>query len=440
MATQTRPFMITGAALAGAVAIVAASPAIAPNFSLPSPNALSVANVQLTTLSDVFTVPSSQWIASYFQGYGGLLGGTTDPTTQVFTPNPYAPNCVNNCYASGVPGILYLAADALANGNGQGWSDAGSWPTSAVNYYFEGWQTQGLTPLYHYLSATATSNIPVVQSLLDLFFAQPSSFVQIFTAAVSTTAALISQVPLVGPYVAGAMYAYIGFNGYTPGLSGVLNYVIDLVTGNITPPTSSAAATALAAAVAAPAAALQSTVNRALTPAKSAAPAVSAAAPSAAEVAEVKPVTAVSDAVASVKTEKAEAAESATGSDATAETKSADSSTESKPAETKSTETEATETKATEAKSTETEATETKPEIKPEIKPEVKPADTTPAATKPADAASSVAGAAVASTPAATKPAGSPAKTRKHPVRDAVQKATKQIQSALGGAKAGASK
>lgn len=416
MATQTRPFMITGAALAGAAAIVAASPAIAPNIALPSPTALSAAKVELTTFSDIFTIPSSQWIASYFQGYGGLIGGTTDPVTGDYTPNPYAPNCYNNCYASSLPGMLYLATDALINGNGQGWDDAANWPTSGVNYYFEGSQTQGLTPLAHYLAATATGNNPVIQTLLDLYFAQPSSFAQIFTAAVTTTAALVSKVPLVGPYIAGSMYAYLGYNGYTPGLSGVLNYVIDLVTGNVAPPaaSSSAAATALAAAVAAPAAALQSTVNRALNPAKAAAPAVSVAAPSAAEVAAGKPATAVGD----VKVDKSEAAESAaesTGSEAGAST------------ETKSVETEAAETKPSE-----TEATETKPEIKPVTKAvDTTTADTTPAATKPADDSSG--GAA-----GATKSAESPAKTRKHPVRDAVQKATKQIQSALGGAKAGA--
>lgn len=420
MATQTRPFMITGAALAGAAAIVAASPAIAPNFAL-APTALSAAKFQLTTFSDVFTIPSATWISSYFQGYGGLIGPTGTYPDQV--PDKYAPGCYNNCYAYNLPGMAYLATDALINGNGQGWDDAANWSTSAINYYFEGNEYYGVSPALQYLADNAVGGNQVVQTLIDLFFAKPSSFAQIFTAAMSATAALVSQVPLVGPYVAGGMYAYLGYNGYTPGLSGVLNYVIDLVTGNITPPaaSTSAAATALAAAVAAPAAALQSTVNRALNPAKAAAPAVSVAAPSAAEVATVKPVTTVSDAVAtgkadaSVKTDKSESTES-TGSDATS------ASTETEPAE--------------------TEATEIKPEVKTaDTKPaDTTPADTTPAATKPADTASSVAEAAKASTPAATKPAESSAKTRKHPVRDAVQKATKQIQSALGGAKAGAAK
>ena len=59
MATHTRPFLITGAALASAAAIVAASPAFAPSNALPSPAALSSAKYELATFADVFTIPTS---------------------------------------------------------------------------------------------------------------------------------------------------------------------------------------------------------------------------------------------------------------------------------------------------------------------------------------------------------------------------------------------
>ena len=58
MATQTLPFFKTGAALASAAAIAVASPALAPNIT-PTPNALSAAQVELTTFADLMDIPSA---------------------------------------------------------------------------------------------------------------------------------------------------------------------------------------------------------------------------------------------------------------------------------------------------------------------------------------------------------------------------------------------
>ena len=305
MATQTRPFMMTGVALASAAAIVAASPAMAPGIALPSSASLSAAKYELTTFADIFTVPSSEWIASYFQGYGGLLGPTGTPPVA----NPYAPMCSNNCYASGVNGLVYLAADALINGNGKGWSDASAWPISAVNYYFEGAAGNGgFTPFVQYVTYNVIDKLPssvasALSTLMSLVFAGPPLVSQVFDTVLSTAAGLIDKIPTVGPYIAGGIYAFIGQNGYTPGLTGLVNYVINVVTGNVKPTASTAATSA--AAVAAPAAAVPSAVSRALTSAKAAsvaAPTVTVAAPNAAAAATASPATAVSAARSAAST------------------------------------------------------------------------------------------------------------------------------------------
>ena len=400
MATHTRPFLITGAALASAAAIVAASPAFAPSNALPSPAALSSAKYELATFADVFTIPTSEWIASYFQGYGGVIGPTvtpnpTPPPATVSTPNPYAPQCNNDCTVAGVSGIAYLLADALINGNGKGWSDSGNWATSGVNYFYEAGLGYGI----EYLAQTAVgSTNPLLQTAIALYFAGPVIGTQLYTTALTLSAALVNGVPLLGPYIAGGIYAYLGVgptgqaNGYTQGLSGVLNYITDLVTGSPTPYPGAlqAASTPAASVLAAPAAAVQSAVSRASSLINVQVPSVaSVAAPS-------------SPAVASRAAVTASAAVAETKAESTSTDNSADDSTESTSTGT-STESTSTDT-STESTSTESTSTDTSTEP-----------------TKPAE-------------PTKTKPAESPAKARKHPVRDAAAKVSKQINSALGGA------
>ncbi len=57
MASRTRPFLVTGAALASAAAIVAASPAYLPTHDIalgaPTPLPLSTAQVALTAITDI---------------------------------------------------------------------------------------------------------------------------------------------------------------------------------------------------------------------------------------------------------------------------------------------------------------------------------------------------------------------------------------------------
>jgi len=165
MATQTLPFFKTGAALASAAAIAVASPAIAPNLT-PTPNALSTAQVELTTISDLMSIPAYEWSNVLFgqDPYGGAIS-TSQYSGLII--EPYASSCTGSdgagvCTVGGVSGVAYLALDALINGNGAGWDNINGilenpdepyqpdpdqpnynpyttppWSVSAVNYLFE---------------------------------------------------------------------------------------------------------------------------------------------------------------------------------------------------------------------------------------------------------------------------------------------------------------
>lgn len=272
MATSTRPFLITGAALASAAAIVAATPQLMPSVSAPSPLALSQAQVDLTSFADLLALTPADYTNAYFQGYGGLVGnleykGQDDtppkpyPGGGLIYNDPYAGadwniwwgSCAagagkpGNCAVAGLSGIAYQALDALING--------GSDNVGALNYYFEAGLSAGSTYLLQ--SSIGAAN-PILSTLITLIEAGPQLVTQIWNTAWSTVATLVNAVPLVGPFVAGGIYAYLGFgpdgkaNGYTPGLSGVLNYVIDLATGNPNRPYPPVPQAPASAAVAAP--------------------------------------------------------------------------------------------------------------------------------------------------------------------------------------------
>ena len=70
MATRTKP-LNTAAALASVAAIAVASPALAPNITQTSAE-LSAAQVELTTFSDLLSIPASEWSNVYFTGWGGV--------------------------------------------------------------------------------------------------------------------------------------------------------------------------------------------------------------------------------------------------------------------------------------------------------------------------------------------------------------------------------
>jgi len=422
MATQTRPFLMTGAALASAAAIAVASPALAPNLT-PTPAALSMAQVELTTISDVLSIPGYEWSDVLFgqNPWGGAVNNSNPIPIQ-----PYANTCTNSsgdgtCTVGGLSGVVYLALDALFNGNGTGWTPSpdgcttactggyNTWPQGTyINYLFEpqyavalgsgsiyaiqdtlaGWSAS----TQYILQATIGQAYPALQPVISALFYGTYDVTIIYRAALDAIAGAVSTVPLVGGVTANSIYAYLGQlltpGGvpYQEGLSGILQYWGNLVTGVEPVPTASvataaavtrAAATKATASVAGTVEAVTSAVGDSVS-----------ATPHAAEV----------EAPKAGDTTPAE-----TGADVSPVSSGSGESTSTDPV-------------------SETTSAETT-------------AETTVTVDSPSDV---VAYSTAGSTPVATKLAGASAKVGKRPVRVAAERVAKKITSALGGAKAAA--
>ena len=276
MATRTKP-LIASAALTTAAAVVVATPAVAPSASLPIPPALASAQVQLATFADLLSITPEDISNTYFGGWGFKLKpfDETDPDPDWAADflSPFA-RCNESCSVTGPSGIAYMALDALINGNGQGIGTAKGvlenpdepyqpdpdkpnynpyvikpWPTSAVNYYFEGGPGPGTVYLAIQPFVVPTSPLydPAIASAIVLASNGLDSLTNVYIGALKTIAVLAREVPLVGPYVYGAIQSYLGPNtddedwasfGYEAGLSGILRYAIDVVLtgGNPYPP------------------------------------------------------------------------------------------------------------------------------------------------------------------------------------------------------------
>ena len=408
MATQTRPFLTRGVALASAAAIAVATPAIAPNLT-PTPTALSAAQVELTTFADLLSITPADWNNYFFVGWGGALGAI-NPDPEVLDPTYYV-DCDYDCVIPGVSGLAYLALDALINGNGAGIQNTNGiledpdlpyqpdptkpdynpyttppWGTSAVNYFFEGSFSTGLQYIAQspFAPGAPLANEQIFNAIA-LAFQGEYALTTLYVQALSTIAVLALGLPLVGEYVYRGIGSYIGpafttvdsFYDYSfyAGISGVLRYVggVILTGGNPNPypVTPEPTAAVSAASVATPVVA-----------------ALKADAPKAA-----------------VEAPQAEAVSSEAGS---SEAGSSEAGTEASVADVEA----PTAGDSAEADASATESTET-------------PADTTAAVDSPSSAV-------------AETVAEAPAKTAKRPVRNAVERATKKIASALGGSTSGA--
>lgn len=454
MATRTNP-LVSAATLASAAAIAVATPAIAPSFSVPTPHALSAAKVALTTWSDVLSVPTVEWTDLLFgnTSWGGVLSAdnygddAAAPQTafgQYGYVNPWAAYCDGKCDNSGISGAMYLFLDALVNGNGQGYDDSANWSTGVVNYLFEpstvfvvgggsspylqyvneGWSAAS----WYLLQTTVGKLVPGLTVPLAFAYWGPTNLTVFYNGILSTVAAGLQTVPVVGPFAGNSILAYLGdleipdSGGayYQYGLSGALNYWIDIATGAVPFPTASTEATGSAAARVAAATRADSAVA-ASTATEEKAPATTTDTKPATDATDSAPATGTP--AADTKVAEAPAADTKVA-DAPAAEAPATAAPESTPAaEAPAVSTPAAETPAAEAPAAETPAvkapestpavTETAPVAVPEVK------DSTPPVVEIPD-----------NTPAPAKAAP------KHPVRDAVEKVGKQITSAINGAKA----
>ena len=397
MATQSRPFMNKGVALASAAAIAAATPAVMPTLDVPT-HALATAEVQLANFADVLSVPAELWTDILFgsAAWGGFLSGENygpewaAPQTvalQAGYVNPWALYCNAGCTVQGISGVAYLFFDALINGDGSGVGNAENWNIGIVNYLFEPSATfvigGGNSPslefvragfsaaTWYALQGTLGQLVPALTIPIAAAYQGPYNLSVAYNLALSVVALGLQQVPLIGPFAGNSILAYLGdlpLPGATDlfypfGLSGTLNYWIDIATGAAPFPTTAAPVEAAAALVSATASATSTALKS--------------------DVAEATPAVEVADATP--------AATPAVGvADAT-------------PA-------------------VETPAVET---------PAVEVADASPIAEAPESVV----------TPAADLPAAevadtAPVRVPKRPVRSAVERVAKSVQAALGGTKA----
>jgi hypothetical protein len=401
-----------------------------PSVAMPSPTALSSAAYELTTFADLLSITPEDISNTYFAGWGFSLK-PDEPTSPDWAAQYLSPfvldgngnQCVNSCGVTGPSGIAYMFLDALINGNGAGIDTLEGilqdpakpyqpdpakpnynpyttppWSISALNYYFEGGPGPGTVYLFLQPFANPGSPLynPAIASVITLAGQGLDAFSTIYIGALDTISQLAKTVPGVGPYIYGAIQAYLGPNtsddqfgdwSYFAGLSGILRYVTDVVLtgGNPYPPygppvTEPAASTLAVAAGPAAAVAAPAVVEAPAVDTVAEAPVVADSAP-VSEVAESTPVAEVAEVVEI--TPVAEVADSAPASEIADSTPAAD------------------------------------------ITPvEVESTDAAPAAVDtPADAAPE---------------AASPAKEAKRPVRGALQRAAKSIGSALKGAPAAA--
>ena len=278
MATRTSP-LVSAAVLASAAAIAVATPAIAPSVHLPSPHLLEAAKVQLTTFADVLTITPTDYSNIYFNGYGQAISYKADASFDWAAPYISTKRfCDYSCQRSGVSGLAYVVLDALINGNGTGYAnvpkdpskpynpntnpyDKGhdTWSVGALNYEFEG----GFSPALEYVVlkpfADPTSKMynQAVAQAIATAFQGTQNVSNIYLTTLNTIAFAALKVPLVGTYVYGSIQAYLGTNGYQPGLSGVLKYAVDVAANGGKSPiplpvTGSGASVATLAAAAAP--------------------------------------------------------------------------------------------------------------------------------------------------------------------------------------------
>ncbi|MGV1006534.1 MAG: hypothetical protein ACOYEV_17615 [Candidatus Nanopelagicales bacterium] len=443
MATRIKPLMTSAVALASAAAIAVASPAIAPNLAAPTTNALSKAAYELTTFSDVFTIPPAELtgILFYQQSWGNVVG----PGAADFPVEPYDTMCDFNCTSTGISGAAYLILDALINGNGAGFDNVAGilqdpskpyqpdpnlpnynpyttqpWGTSVVNYFFEPQYSDVLgtgsifgvqqvfagisASLDYILSATVGQAFPASQPLIETIFYGEDNVTRIWRAGWTLAAFALEGLPIVGAAAANSIFAYLGALpapnstadnpiAYQEGLSGVLEFWVDVANGSQNPfapyPPVQAAAAAGAARGAAALATATSAVSRS---AESAATTVAAT---------VAGATSAGAPTESIAAQSSVSASTAPAADSTATTPTAADSTATAPTVTST---------------------------------DVKPADTTsttPSSSTVTAATESSAAASSATSPATTS---APVKTRKRPVRDAVAGAAKAVTSAVSGA------
>lgn len=212
MATQTRPFMMTGVALASAAAIATTAPAVVPGHiaGLPTPLSLSQAQYELTALADISIQGA---ITAFTTGWGGFIGAD-DP----YFPGEFA----NDALLNGFTGVGYYLVDQAVEG---------IVPFNLENYFFEVGSQDPSNFVYSGATAAAYVGVSEVFGADSL----PAQFIGSLVTGSSSIGdaivALTAGIPVVGDLTS------VYFTGLAPndateygtGITGVLSYALQKV-------------------------------------------------------------------------------------------------------------------------------------------------------------------------------------------------------------------
>lgn len=212
MATQTRPFMMTGVALASAAAIATTAPAVVPGHiaGLPTPLSLSQAQYELTALADISIQGA---ITAFTTGWGGFIGAD-DP----YFPGEFA----NDVLLNGFTGVGYYLVDQAVEG---------IVPFNLENYFFEVGSQDPSNFVYSGATAAAYVGVSEVFGADSL----PAQFIGSLVTGSSSIGdaivALTAGIPVVGDLTS------VYFTGLAPndateygtGITGVLSYALQKV-------------------------------------------------------------------------------------------------------------------------------------------------------------------------------------------------------------------
>jgi|GEM_PF-2685033 len=229
-----KPILTTGLALASAGAIVAATPALvtAPTVTveaadaavLDSKRSVTVDKYNLLGISDI-TVQGI--VDAFFQGYGGNVH-EDDPYYPV---NPYFYPLTQYGFTGVAYYLAYNVFESLADVGVPVVSDLAGLVYTDMPYFFE---IDVLAATRVLLSELGGGPDSAVSEFLGTLEAIAYGWIDIIGEIAVRVA---DSVPVIGPTLGDMTYIFFGFDDYyAPGITGVVNYLIDAILGRFTPP------------------------------------------------------------------------------------------------------------------------------------------------------------------------------------------------------------
>jgi hypothetical protein len=207
---SSRPYLASGAALATAALIAAATPAVLPVGEVAKVTAMAPAPLKISTAQyHLAALTLDELIDAYTNGYGEQV---TDDVT-----------------VSGISGVLYYVIDTQLATN-----------TDLDNYYFE------VSPGYAVEQALYETfgTDSAVGQVVNLIW-NPQAVVS--SAIIATTLSTFGED---SPIYNAVNYYFNGYEDYSTGVPSVVHYILDTITSAITPATNTSTTATTEAATA----------------------------------------------------------------------------------------------------------------------------------------------------------------------------------------------